>query len=972
MARPSDLSPTYVALDLETTGLNPDLDAILEIGAVKFQGDSALETFETLVNPYRDIPPFIQRLTGIAQGHVKEAPPFAAVAGELSEFVGSLPLVGHNIAFDLGFLFKHGLQLNNQVYDTWDLADVLLPSCRNYSLSGLAVELGAEHSRPHRALSDALATRGVFLSLLERLATLDPGIVTYLHHLASRAQWPLRRLFEVTTDAHGSPAHGSPIGLTGLDVEALAKRLGRGLRPKGEQAGDRAGEQVSGEAAHDARARKAPRAGTGPQPLDSEELAAYLAPGGLFSRSFPGFEHRPEQVEMMSAVATALNRGEHLMAEAGTGVGKSLAYLLPAVLHCLRNGTRVVVSTNTINLQEQLLQKDIPALVRVLEEEGVIPGGEFRVVPLKGRANYLCLRRWNLLGRGETLSKDEARLLSKALVWLQDTGTGDRGEINIRGKDSLTWSRISAGEKGRCPGLRGEGPCFLRTARDRAEKAHMIIVNHALLLSDLALGGGLLPDYQSLIIDEAHQLEEEATRQLGFQVSQGRLDEDLDALTRLLSETRVLIRGSSTSRLRMEQMEELVTALEPNWSKRMRDGWEKLWRIAENFLNQHHEEAEDQRQLRITRTTRAQPGWSDVEIAWENVDVGLADGIRLMQRLGRFLDTASSGDSIDPEALILELADWQEGVEELREQLKTLLAAPSEERRIDWISRVNDGRGSASGGSYIVLHSAPLNVGPELDERLFARKDSVILTSATLSSQSSFDYIRERIGLAESGELLVGSPFDYRRAALLLIPDDIPTPVAWGYQQVVENVLTEVGKALKGHTLVLFTSHSALRGAARAIRGPLEAEGIRVLAQGLDGSPAQIVKSFGDNPRGVILGTSSFWGGVDLSGGVVKALVLTRLPFHVPTEPIFAARSAEYEGAFDQYALPQAVLRFRQGFGRLIRGSQDKGAIIVLDRRIVAKPYGKVFLDSIPPCTLRMGPASAIPGHAADWVGKIP
>ena len=961
MARSSDLSPTYVALDLETTGLNPDLDAIIEIGAVKFQGHSPLATFEALVNPYRDIPQFIQRLTGIVQGNVNGAPPFAAVAGELSEFVGSLPLVGHNISFDLSFLSRHGVQLNNQVFDTWDLADVLLPRRRDYSLSGLAVALEAEHSRPHRALSDAQATQGVFLSLLERLATLDPGIVAYMHHLASRAQWPLRRLFEGTT-----AAHASPIGLMGLDVEALAKRLGRGLRPTDEPAG----EQVTVEEAQDSEPRKARGAGKGQRLVDSAELAAYLAPGGLFSRSFPGFEHRPEQVEMMSAVATALNRGEHLVAEAGTGVGKSLAYLLPALIHCMRSGTRVVVSTNTLNLQEQLLQKDIPALVRVLEGEGVIPSGEFRAVPLKGRANYFCLRRWNLLGRGETLSKDEARLLSKALVWLQDTATGDRGEINIRGKDSFTWSRISAGEKGRCPGLRGEGPCFLRTARDRADKAHMIIVNHALLLSDLALGGGLLPDYQSLIIDEAHQLEEEATRQLGFQVSQGRLDDDLDALGRLLSEARVLIRGSSTFRIRMEQMEELVTALEPNWSKRMRDGWEKLWRIAENFLNQHQQESEDQRQLRITRSTRAQPGWSDVEIAWENVDVSLAEGTRLADRLGRFLDTASSGGPMDPEALRLELADWQEGVDELRVQLKTLLAAPSEERRIDWISRVNDGRGDASGGSYIVLNSAPLNVGPELDERLFKRKDSVILTSATLSSQSNFDYMRERIGLAESGELLVGSPFDYRRAALLLIPDDIPTPASWGYQQVIEKVLAELGKALKGHTLVLFTSHSALRGVARAIRGPLEAEGIRVLAQGVDGSPARIVQSFSDNPGGVILGTSSFWGGVDLSGGLVKALVLTRLPFHVPTEPIFAARSAEYEGSFDQYALPQAVLRFRQGFGRLIRGSQDKGAIIVLDRRIVAKPYGKVFLDSIPPCTLRMGPASAIPGHAVDWVGK--
>ena len=936
---------TYVALDLETTGLDPEQHRIIEIGSVKFQGRQVLETFQTLVNPYRELPEFIQRLTGIAQRDLDRAPSLGAVASDFWDFIGPLPVVGHNISFDLGFLSRHGLQLNNESYDTWDLASILLPYLTDYSLSRLVAEFGAQHSRPHRALSDAQATHEVFLSLLDRASDLDPAIVAYIQHLASRARWPVGRLIGRLPSRASTPI--SHLGLTGLDMESLAKRLGRS---------DRA-----------TRTKR----GMEEQPVDGGQLRTYLDPGGLFSRAFAGFEHRPQQVEMMGAVASAINNGEHLIVEGGTGVGKSLAYLLPALLHSMKNGTRVVVSTNTINLQEQLLQKDVPALLKVLEGEGIIAEGEFKAVPLKGRANYLCLRRWNNLARSESLSGDETRLLSKTLVWLQDTCNGDRGEINLSGRDALTWNRISADEKGQCPGMRGEGVCFLRAARDTAEGANLIVVNHALLLSDLARGGGLLPEYQHLIIDEAHHLEEVATRQLGFQVSQNRMNDELDTLGRLLADVRVLLRGSSPSDPQRQRGEELVTEMDSRWSSRMKGIWERLWERTENFLDHHQEEGGDQLHLRVTRSTRAQPGWSEVEIAWENVEVSLTDGIRQMERLRRFLETVPSDGPADPHELVPDLSTWQEGVEELQDRLRTLLAAPAEEQRIDWLARIDDGRGDSPNRSYIVINSAPLNVGTDLEARLFSRKSSVILTSATLSTQNNFDYIRERTGLAESEELLVGSPFDYSRAALLLIPEDMPMPDATGYQQAMEKALEALVKALTGHTLALFTSHSALRSVARALRGPLEAEGIRVLAQGIDGAPRQILRSFNENPRSVLLGTSSFWEGVDLSGGVLKALVLARLPFHVPTEPIFAARSAQYEDSFHQYALPQAVLRFRQGLGRLIRSKDDRGVIVVLDKRIIARPYGKAFLESIPPCTVERPPLGAVPRYVNDWIKNV-
>ena len=932
-----DQLPVLVALDLETTGLSPDQDGIIEIGAVKFQGWKVLDTFQTFVNPYREIPPEVRRLTGIAQGQVDKAVPFPAVAGELAEFVGTHPIVGHRISFDLGFLSNHGLQFGSPAYDTWELASMMLPYTTDYSLGGLAQELGAEHSQPHRALSDATATHQVLLHLLEKAGNLDPAVVAYIHHLGSLARWPMGPLFAQMARPAGNDV--SHVGVTGLDLNGLAKRLERperGVRPS----------RVS-------------------VPTDVEELAGYLADGGLFSNAYPGFEHRPEQVEMLRAVGSAFNESEHLIVEGGTGVGKSLAYLLPAVIHSINNGVRVVISTNTINLQEQLLRKDIPTLVKVLEESGIIPPGRFRATALKGRANYLCLRRWTRLARGEGLTQDEARLLSKALIWLQDTAEGDRGEINVSGRDSMVWNRISAGEKGQCPGVRGEGPCFLRAARERAEAADVTVVNHALLVSDLAMGGGLLPDHQHLIIDEAHHLEEAATRQLGFQIFQGRLPEELDTMGRLLGDVRIMLRGTGRTAIHTQRSEQIASEIEAVWSRKIRGIWDKLWNVVEKFLEQHHQEGGDRDQILITRSTRAQPAWSDVEIAWENLDVGLTDGIKAVEKLIYGLDSQPSTGPAEAD-LTQELTTWLEGLDELQDQIKSILAAPIEEGRIDWVSRGYD----SSGRPGITLHSAPLNVGPQLNERLFARKASVVLTSATLATEGNFQYFRERVGLEQSEERVLGSPFDFRRAALLLVAKDMPMPNSWDYQQALENVLIGLARAMEGHTLVLFTSHAALRGAARSIRGALEGNGIQVFAQGIDGSPNQIVRKFNRDPKGVILGTSSFWEGVDLPGGILKALVLARLPFHVPTEPVFAARSAEYEDSFQRYAVPQAVLRFRQGIGRLIRGSQDRGTVVVLDKRIIAQRYGKAFLDSAIDWTVKVEPLAAVPDSASEWIWK--
>ena len=937
--------PTCVALDLETTGLDLEQDTIIEVGAVKFRGTEVLDTFQSLVNPYRDLSPFIKKLTGIAQADVDRAPPFAAVAGELGEFIFSHPVVGHNIAFDLGFLTKHGLQLTNDSFDTWDLASILLPFNQDYSLANLVKGLTIDHDQPHRALSDAEATRQVFISLLDKIASLDPATTASIGRLGGRAGWPIARFFQLDPREQGSPSSALP---TGLDLQGLTERLGRPGR--------------------------LPRPEAPLRPLDEDQLASLFAPEGAFARRFPGFERRPQQMEMVRAVASAFNREQHLVVEAGTGVGKSIGYLLPALVYAVQNSLRVVISTNTINLQEQLLQKDIPALLDLLNEEGIIPADTAKAVPLKGRANYLCLRRWSMLARAEGLSADEARLLGKSLVWLGETQQGDRAEINLSGRDAFTWSRISAAERSYCPGMRGEGPCFLRAARDRAEGAHIIVVNHALLMADLAMGGALLPDHQFLIIDEAHHLEEEATRQLGFQISERALDEVLEALTRNLREIRVVMMTTSLSNLQRQRAEGAIGEMEAVWAGRARERWDNLWDLAGKFMSQQNSEGQDRSQLALARSTRVQPGWSDIEIAWENVDIMLQDGINRMESLLRALDPArqeSSNGSPNWEGMNAgagELTSWSDHINLIKDQLKTLLAGPGLDGRIDWMTMVEEGQGSGPRRSHLLFQSAPLNVAKDLAVGLFEQKTSVIMTSATLSTQGSFDYLRDRVGPSVGPELLVGSPFDYTRSAQLLLPDDMPMPDSWEYQGALERFLIELGLALDGHTMVLFISYAALRGAARGIRGTLESEGIGVLAQGNDGSPARIIRNFTQDPRGMILGTSSFWEGVDLSGGLLKALVIARLPFRVPTDPIFAARSAQYGDPFKDYAVPQAILRLRQGIGRLIRNSDDRGSIIVLDRRLTTRSYSKAFLDSLPPCTIKRVPLDTITGHTSRWL----
>ena len=924
----------HVALDLETTGLDQNRDTIIEVGAVKFEGDRVLDTFQTFINPGRSIPEFVQRLTGISESQVKRAPFFSTIVPELADWLEDFPVIGHNISFDLSFLSSHGLPLKNPAYDTWDLASVFLPRSAQYSLGYLSDFLKVSHVDRHRALGDAKATFLVFNALLKKAQALDSGLLAHIVNLSDRSNWAIGPLLAGLQQST-APGETSAFGLTGLDLDNLSARL---ARPEKRRSENNMGS------------------------FDEDKVASLLGVNGPFAKTFSGFEHRPEQEQMLAKVTTAIHNSNHLVVEGGTGVGKSMAYLLPAVLFAMAKGQRVVISTNTINLQEQLLSKDIPALVSVLEGAGMVEKGQIKAALLKGRANYLCVHRWNYLARSENPTVDEARLLSKTAVWMQDTLTGDKGEINLGGRDSFTWNRVSAGEKGRCPGLRDGGPCFLRTARERAEQAHIIVVNHALLMSDLVRGGSLIPEYQYLVVDEAHNLEDEATRQLGFDVAPDRLEETTELQNRLITQLRIALATETSDSTVRQEAEKVITDVETT-TPSIQELWARLWAAAERVLEVRTPDGSEERaQILLDHGVRAQQVWSDLVLDWENLDVRLTQASQHLSRLQRFLETTTLPGAADQPALVSESSNIQDSLDLLRTQLDSMLGSPNDDT-IHWLAR-DQAKGDAS------LHSAPLDVGATLSEDLFNKKECVVMTSATLSTNGTFDYFRRRSGVPEeSEELLVGSPFNYQKAAVLLIPDDMPAPNADGYLDALSRVLVDLSKSLGGRTMALFTSYSALRGVASRVRTPLMGEGITVLAQSIDGRPQQLISRFADDPKSLLLGTSSFWEGVDLPTGVLKALVLTRLPFQVPTDPVVKARSDQYDDPFKEFSIPQAVLRFRQGIGRLIRNKGDKGAIVVLDRRITGRNYGDSFLNSIPPCTLKPSKLSNVGTLAAQWVG---
>jgi len=936
------MSQLYVALDLETTGLNSARDAIIEVGAIKFDGRRELGHLSSLVNPGRPIPLQITQLTGITNQDVMTAPPFAAVREKLARFVGNAVIVGHNIGFDLGFLRQQDCLRDNPSIDTFRLAAILMPHESRYSLGQLAESLGIRFDSRHRALDDARASMELFLALQARALDLPLDTLRTINGVARRSGWPLRRIFEEAERNQRRAISGSSIGAQ--------------LRAKG----------VIGSTllASDTGAEKPLIPVDQRTALPVDRLAAMLEEDGALAQ-FPGFEYRPQQVEMLRAVTCAFNESRHLLVEAGTGTGKSIAYLLPAIHWAVLNGERVVISTNTINLQDQLFNKDIPDLRRLLPFE-------VRAAVLKGRSNYLCLRRLEMLKQRAHLSHDELELLAKVLVWVPNTLTGDRSELFIPGeRERELWAAIASDADtciaDRCAHRR-QGGCFFYRARRTAENAHLIIVNHALLLSDVATENRVLPPYNYLIADEAHHLEDATTYQLGYKVTARRARSLVVELGRQGERepgyaSRVL--RHCEGRVPDDIFSELayVADLVRENNVRVLNGLEDLFDALTAFVGAHGgNRGQYDYRIRLSRSLRLTPEWEQIEVVWDGVG-------ELMQAsltdLGQMLDLLADLQELKIPGYADLVQQGQVLVRQLGvvyDQIESMVMGKDGDQVI-WLQ-------SRARSDGVTLCAVPLRVGQLVQQHLLWRKEAAVFTSATLCTNGDFSFIKERLGAYDAEELAVGSPFDYASQVLLYLPTDIPEPNEPYYQKTLNEALVHLARATRGRMLVLFTSYNQLRAAYKAVHNPLSRSQIAVYAQGLGASRNQLLENFRRDERAVLLGTRSFWEGVDVPGEALSCLVLTKLPFAVPSDPVFAARSEDVDNPFMQYAVPDAILRFRQGFGRLIRTRTDRGVVVVMDRRVQTKRYGDLFLNSLPQCTTVRGPLAELPQQAARWIDE--
>jgi ATP-dependent DNA helicase DinG len=711
-------------------------------------------------------------------------------------------------------------------------------------------------------------------------------------------------------------------------------------------------------------------------PLEPATIGAELGPEGPIARALSGYEHRREQIRMAERVAETFTHGGILVIEAGTGTGKSLAYLVPAIHWSRAHGERVVISTNTINLQEQLIRVDLPLLAEHL-------GVTFRAALVKGRGNYLCLRKAAevRVAPGLMLAEALETEIASILHWSDTTSDGTLADLPFVPRPDA-WEALAAEHddclRTRCPEY---DRCFFYKARKEAAVAELLIVNHHLLLSDLQLrsvlpddaASGVLPPATRLVIDEAHHLEDVTTDHFGTEVTVRRIERLLWRLQHPRTAERGVLPALGQKLLSLGAAEDRLTAkgaarwIEEGLRRRVpvlaRDAARAFDRLLLEVapLVPRGPDADEQR-LRVVAEVRAMPVWKVVESSLAElvraIDAFVGEVEPVLERVALL-----SPSGVDATLFLAKQLEALAGrLSAIAIDLTSFLGETSDLCR--WFAV----RRRTAQSAALVLACAPVEAGAVLRDSLFASFESTVLTSATLSVERRFEYFLERVGLdllprGSVDVLRLESPYHFADQSLIGVPADAPPPDTAGYETALNEVIARTIEASGGGAFVLFTSYAALSRAHEALVGRLQERGFPVLRQGEAGRTA-LLDRFRRDRASVLFATDSFWEGVDVRGEGLRAIVITRLPFRVPSDPIVLARSEAIEALgrspFADYALPQAVIKLRQGFGRLIRSHDDSGVVVIADSRLARKQYGEVFLHSLPPARLAIGPTEEV------------
>ena len=1031
--------PIRVALDLETTGLHPEQDAILEVAAIKFQGGEVLETFETFVAPGRSIPYRVQRLTGIKPEHITGAPHFDVIAKRLQSFLGDFPIVGHSIPFDVGFLRRRGLARTNPLVDTFELATVMLPSLASYNLGQVAETLGvAVPQDRHRAMVDTVLAMEVFLVLHHRLQMVDITLLKDLAHLDAPRTWPLLHFFRQELRER-------------QERDGVQGTLSRG------SLGDRFAAQLGMDprVLSFAIAQQPPPVQPTPFSLPSPALPIEAPVVQELQQIQEQVEVIPEQEKQKGqeqqtapivprgyqtarhAIYKALETCTPLLAEVTIGGNDYTPALLPALewLHTPSNESdappkRLVIACATQQHARRLMDVVLPRLQAAQKSQ--VP-----TAYLAERGGYLCMHRWfgaALRRTSGELSAEQARGMAKLALWAQQTTTGERSELTLFPPEMVAWERINSGVERmvatnppassmyqRCT-YRQKGYCFVSNAEERVKAATIVVTTHAALFDDLSR-----PPQQSLLISIKHRimldadlLEEENARWNSNELDQNRLLTLLNTIGTEMPDGRyqglLALAAPSLHEYGPGGLSRTPTVAKSDLDSRMlswfqslrqaRNAVEKLFvafsHLLEEFMQQgangngrdkgrnensgrahggRSVERTDQ-PLRLSGQIRSLGAWIETEKAWQQAAQRLQTVIDLTREAEKIILTAqrnrhrSEIGSGEDSSLASELISIALQLQEQKQRgqqalsltasdtvywLRTPVSSPMQQRTADGSA------GNPPPENMPVLYAQLVQTSTLL-KQLLLRDHCAIFVGTSLSVDNAFSYYRGRFGLDSDICPAFSVVTEHEEQTLLYLPNDVPEPNMPQYQRHLDESLVQLATALEGQLVALFTSHAALRSSYATIKAVLESRGILVLGQGVDGSPRQLWQVFQSQERVVLLGTGSFWDGIEDATRTPTCIFVARLPMPVLNDPPIAARAEHYSDQLHQLTVPVASLRLRRALNRLAWSDTKRNTIVLFDRRVISKEYGTMVLNSLPHCSQRQGPASHMSETLLDWL----
>lgn len=888
---------TFAIVDLETTGSSSHKgDRIIEIAIVIYHNGEIIKTYNQLLDPEQHISRFITYLTGITNEMVTGKPTFKDIAHEISTYFKDAYFVAHNVPFDLGFLndelSRHGLDIIKQpVIDTVELSRILLPQAPSFKLSDLSEWLVFKHQNPHRALSDAYVTTELLDYLLNKISLLPHATIEHLLNLASDLHSNLK-LILMDQKQYLEDKNILNNGY-GYQFQLAYKAF---IEPP---------DQV-GEIGHSF----------------GSLLDHLFSNDSPLKEVFKAFETRPGQREMAESTFHAFQSEQHAIIEAGAGIGKSLSFLIAASYHAVKNNERVIISTYLNQLQEQLVNEDWKRLKEVLPFE-------CHVTVLKGKTHYLNLALFSQALK--TKSENYEQVLTKAilLIWLTETDTGDLDEVQLPSSGYRFVKRISARNESKLMlNQRNTGSSYYELAKSRAKQADLLVINHSLLANSLRRESDLLSINDKFILDEAHHLEGVVSNQNGLRLDYTRFHQILRALAKFIDQLSLML-GQRKDKLTRA----MGLLLEEN---------ERFFRYIYRLVN--HDVKRD--------TTESALGRKQYMVEtnnnrWINV-IDMAYRLELnMDKVSQLLD--------DMMVLNFDLTKKDHFVKELDELKQTIRAyfdKTTFHTSVNWFETDRVGQ-----QINVYLYKQPIDTAQFLKANFFDQFDSIVMTSASLSVNDNFLFFKEQLHLQDQKliEQQIPSPYHFHEQVKLLIPNDFPKAVYGDMDPFVEaasEAILSLAEITEGRMLILFNSNDLLKKTYH-ILSEFFNDDYLLIAQGISsGSPERLKKNFQSMERSILLGTHTFWEGLDIPGQDLSCVVIVRLPFDSPSHPVIHQKhqliKQEGENPFTKLSLPTAVMRFKQGFGRLIRSKTDRGIIFVCDDRLMTKSYGQAFLDSIP------------------------